>query len=127
MSAQREAKMDSPMMDQPGLGINASGLEPLGHAVLVRTYEPQTKSSIIALPDDVRGRMQQLEQRCVVVALGPECWKDEGVPRAKPGDRVLVTKFAGYIAGGDTTADGQNYRLVNDRDIFAKINWSQQS
>jgi co-chaperonin GroES (HSP10) len=35
------------------------------------------------------------------------------------GDRVLVTQFAGMMAKGP--ADGQMYRLVNDRDIFCAI------
>ena len=103
-------------------GTNTSGLVPLGHAVLVKTYEPEVQSSIIEIPTDARGRMQMVEQRCVVVAIGPHCWADEGSPRAVPGDRVLVTKFAGYIT--NQTKDGQSYRLVNDRDIFCRIDWS---
>lgn len=100
---------------------NTSGLIPLGHAVLVQTYEPELRSSVIQLPPSAAGRMNMVEQRCVVVAVGPECWKEELAPRAKPGDKVLVTQFAGYVT--TQTKDGQSYRLVNDRDIFAKITW----
>ena len=59
-----------------------------------------------------------VEQRAVVVEVGPACWPDEPA-RAQPGDRVLISKLAGYLAKGP--ADGKLYRLVNDRDIFAKI------
>ena len=59
------------------------------------------------------------EQRAVVVAVGPAAWEDESQPRAKPGDKVLITNFAGMLTKG--TKDGKSYRLVNDRDIFCKI------
>lgn len=100
---------------------NKSGLKPLGCAVLVETYEPQKKGSVIVMPDAVKDRMVMMEQRAIVVAVGPEAWSEEREPRAKPGDHVLITKHAGYVAGADCTADGQTYRLVNDRDIFCAI------
>lgn len=95
---------------------NETGLHPLGVAVLVQPYEPKVQSSVIALPDSVRERFSMVEARCVVLEVGPEAWKDEGQPRAKAGDRVLVTKYAGYAA--QSPRDGKLYRLVNDRDIF---------
>jgi co-chaperonin GroES (HSP10) len=103
--------------------VNESGIAPLGHAVLVQTYEPEITSSVIALPNAVTERMAMVEQRCIVVAIGPAAWQDEKQARAKPGDRVLVTKFAGWLT--TQTKDGKPYRLVNDRDIFARLDWEQ--
>ena len=100
---------------------NTSGLSPLGHAVLVETYEPEIHSSVIEIPEHVRNAMNQVEQRCRVVAVGPTAWADEPERRAQPGDKVLVTKFAGYVT--NQTKDGRTYRLVNDRDIFCRIDW----
>jgi co-chaperonin GroES (HSP10) len=60
-----------------------------------------------------------VDNRAVVVAVGESAWHDEPQPRAKVGDKVLVTKFAGFMAKGP--ADGEMYRLVNDRDIFCAI------
>lgn len=112
---------------------NLSGLKPLGRAVLVKTYEPEVKRGMIEIPDIVRERTQMIEQRAVVVEIGESAWADEQVqepfffglfrrwvrrPRARVGDRVLVTKFAGFMAKG---ADGEQYRLVNDRDLFCQI------
>lgn len=102
---------------------NPSGLSPLGHAVLVRTYEPEVQRGLIQIPDNVKAAMQTVEQRCVVVAVGPCAWSDEPSPRARPGDRVLVTKYAGFVT--TQTKDGQSYRLVNARDIFCKIDWEE--
>lgn len=98
--------------------MNESGLAPLGRAVLVKHYVPEQKGSLIQLPDNVRERTLMVEQRAIVVEVGPACWPDEPA-RAKPGDKVLISKLAGYMAKGP--ADGQIYQIVNDRDIFAAI------
>ena len=98
---------------------NRSGLEPLGVAVLIRPYEPERKGAQIVLPDSVQGRMSMVDNRAIVVAVGVSAWHDEPCPRAVVGDKVLVTKFAGFMAKGPK--DGEIYRLVNDRDIFCKI------
>lgn len=100
--------------------MNQSGLKPLGVAVLIRPYEPERQGGLIELPDSVAGRMAMIDNRAVVVEVGPSAWHDEPVPRAKAGDKVLVTKFAGFMAKGPQ--DDKAYRLVNDRDIFCAIN-----
>lgn len=97
---------------------NESGLAPLGRAVLIVHYEPEKKDSLIELPDMVKDRTLLVEQRAIVVEVGPACWPDEPA-RAQPGDRVLIAKMAGYMATGPS--GGKRYRLVNDRDIFCKI------
>ena len=98
---------------------NSSGLAPRGVAVLIKTYEPERKGATIVIPDAVQGRMSMVDNRAIVVAIGPSAWHDEPTPRAAVGDKVLVTKFAGFMAKGP--ADGEMYRLVNDRDIFCAI------
>lgn len=97
---------------------NTSGLRPLGRAVLVQYYEPERAKSVIALPETVQDRVNAVEQRAQVVAVGPACWPDEP-PRAQPGDFVLISKMAGYATRGPI--DEKPYRLVNDRDIFAAL------
>lgn len=99
--------------------LNESGLKPLGVAVLIRPYEPERKGGVIVVPDQIQGRMAMVDNRAVVVEVGPSAWHDEPAPRAKVGDKVLVTKFAGFMAKGPL--DGETYRLVNDRDIFCAI------
>lgn len=98
---------------------NESGLKPLGRAVLVQPYEPDLKGGMIEIPDFVKAKQQSIEQRAIVIEAGPSAWDGEPVPRAKPGDKVLLSGFAGYMATG--TADNKQYRFVNDRDIFAQI------
>lgn len=98
---------------------NLSGLAPRGVAVLIKMYEPERKGGLIEIPDAVQGRQSMLENRAIVVAVGPSAWHDEPTPRAAVGEKVFVTKFAGFMAKGP--ADGEMYRLVNDRDIFCAI------
>lgn len=99
--------------------INESGLEPRGVAVLIEAYEPERKGALIEIPDQVQRQMSIVDQRALVIAVGPHAWFDEGGPRAIPGEKVLVTKYAGMMAKGPK--DGRQYRLVNDRDIFCVI------
>jgi co-chaperonin GroES (HSP10) len=98
---------------------NESGLKPLGHAVLVIPYEPKKSESVIVIPDTVEDRQKMVETRAVVIEAGSEAWIEERQPRAKPGDKVLISRFAGMMADG--TADGKRYRIVNDRDIYCAI------
>lgn len=98
---------------------NESGLEPLGRAVLVKMVElEEMKASLIHIPPSVQRQSAAMEQRALVVAVGAAAWEDESQKRAAPGDKVILTRLAGYVAVG---ADNQVYRLVNDRDIFCKI------
>lgn len=97
---------------------NPSGLKPLGRAVLVKHYKvDRLTSNLIAIPESVKAGMQMLEQHALVVEVGAHCWPDEP-PRCAAGDKVIVSKFAGYLALG---ADGEIYRVVNDRDVFCAV------
>lgn len=101
---------------------NKSGLKPLGKAVLVIPYEPELSKTSLVLTPQTRQNTQTLETRGIVLEVGSDAWSDEPRPRAKPGDKVLLSRLAGVMAKG--TAPGQTdifYRLVNDRDIFCQI------
>lgn len=100
---------------------NLSGLRPKGVAVLVKPYTVAKKGSLIAIPASVRAQTDTVDNRVVVVEVGPEAWKDEAQPRAVAGDHVLITKFAGFMIKPEDTLDGESYRVVNDRDIFCGI------
>jgi co-chaperonin GroES (HSP10) len=105
---------------------NTSGIIPTGHAVLLLPYEPELKATRLVIPDTVKRRTAMAEMRAVVVAVGPQAWKQErkwfGLkrdPRAKVGDKVIISMYCGAILQGP--ADGKQYRAVNDEDIFAVI------
>ncbi len=93
-----------------------SGLIPLGHAVLVETYDPEAAKSQIILTEGAERGMKSLENRARVVAIGADAWADERQPRAVIGDLVLLANYAGVMVKGPK--DGKLYRMVNDRDIY---------
>jgi co-chaperonin GroES (HSP10) len=101
---------------------NTSGLHPLGVAVLVEPYEPERKKGLIELPPSVGERTTMVENRAIVIEVGPLAGKNDlekDTPRAAVGDLVFITRYAGFMAIGPK--DDKVYRLVNDRDIFCRI------
>lgn len=99
--------------------MNTSGLHPKGRAVLVEPVETELASTTIIIPETARERAMMVEVHAVVVEVGPEAWKEERVPRAVSGDKVLVSKWCGHITQGPR--DGKLYRLVNAEDIFCGV------
>lgn len=99
---------------------NTSGLIPLGRAVLVEPLaSDEIKSAIIAIPESAKDRLMMAEQQALVIAVGPEAWKEEAEPRAKPGDRVMIAKYSGTMTIGPL--DKKIYRAVNANDVFLRI------
>lgn len=99
--------------------MHKSGLEPLGHAVLVEMYDPAEASRSLIIPESVKQGMKSIETRAVIVAVGDLAWSDEPKPRALEGDKVLLANFSGVLVTGPK--DGKTYRMVNDRDIYCKF------
>ena len=99
--------------------MNESGWRPAGRAVLVLPDEVGKKDSRIVMPATVTDRTKMMQDRATVIAVGPEAWKEESEARAKPGDKVILAAFSGYLLEGD---DKKLYRFVNERDIFAVCN-----
>ena len=114
------ASKEEPKDHFPSPGENPSGLRPCGRAVLVKPYyvSDRSKGGII-LPADVIQKNQVLENRVVVIEIGAYSWVGEPGPRCEVGDCVLIGKWAGYNAVGP--ADGEQYRIINDNDIFTVI------
>ena len=90
--------------------------------MLVRPKEVEeiTPGGIIR-PDQTRDREQGGEQEGELIELSPgaftfEKFPDECLP--KPGDTLLFAKYAGVKVDG---VDGVEYRIINDKDIIAKV------
>ncbi len=99
--------------------MNNSGLKPVGWAVLIKPYTPEIKKGVIELPQSVLDRQRTLDLRGIVIDIGPAAWKNEDAPRAKVGDKVLISQFAGTMMVGPL--DNDQYRIINANDIFAVI------
>lgn len=104
-------------------GKDTSGTIPLGNRVLVL---PDTAPEIIRnvhLPDDLVARHQMAAESGVVVALGDGAfiWNSDKVTpyvgrKPKPGDRVMIEKYAGAAVHGD---DKNVYRIMDSDSIGA--------
>jgi len=96
--------------------INQSGITPKGHAILCIPYE--MKKGLIVLPDNVGDRAKMLEDRVIVLEIGPDAWTGK-TARAVVGERVMISKFAGTVVKGPL--DDKIYRIINDQDIYIGI------
>ena len=99
--------------------VNTSGLEPLGHAVLVQPIRTELYSKTIVIPETVAERSIMVETVVRIIAVGPQAWSKYSSPWAKVGDKVMISKWTGHLCVGPK--DGKQYRMVNQEDIFCKI------
>ena len=95
----------------------ARKLEPLGDRIVVKAaeQETQTKSGIF-IPDSAKERPQE----GTIVAAGPGKVGDDGKRIAmelKTGDTVIYSKFAGT----EFTDDGEEYLIMKESDVLAKL------
>jgi len=101
--------------------INQSGIVPTGGHLLVlpNKVEEMTSGGII-MPKTVQDREQREATIGLLVAIGSEAWKDldEGLPWAAVGDKISYPRHAGVAMQGK---DGNEYVLINDNDVLAKL------
>lgn len=100
--------------------MTASGINPVGHRILVlpREVAEKTASGIILATDQGREREQMANTTGIVVAMGNTCYSDMTESWCKLGDKVAFAKYAGLLYIGK---DGVKYRMVNDGDITAVL------
>ncbi len=91
-------------------------LVPLGDRVVLKQLEAEetTKSGIV-LP----GTAQEKPQQAEVIAVGPGGVVDgkEVVMQVAKGDKVIYSKYAGT----DVSLDGEDFIVVRQNDIVAKV------
>ncbi|MCE2470165.1 MAG: co-chaperone GroES [Dehalococcoidia bacterium] len=95
----------------------ARTLSPLGDRIVVQAVEQeaQTRSGLV-IPDSAKERPQE----GTVIAVGPGRITDEGrrlEMDVKAGDTVVYSKFAGT----EFSEDGEDYLILSERDVLAKV------
>ncbi|MDE2764933.1 MAG: co-chaperone GroES [Chloroflexota bacterium] len=95
----------------------ARTLSPLGDRIVVQAVEQeaQTRSGLV-IPDSAKERPQE----GTVIAVGPGRVTDEGrriEMDVKAGDTVVYSKFAGT----EFSEDGEDYLILSERDVLAKV------
>lgn len=105
---------------------NAAGVNPVEFKVLVKPsaieVDPalaRAKAAGLQLPPEVLERELMAQIVADLVAVGGNAFEDWRPPIPAPGMRVLIAKYAGVTLRG---ADGEEYRMLNDKDISGIIN-----
>lgn len=98
------------------------GLSPFGFNLLV-AMEPIQKSSPggIQLPDSVIEKQRIVQVRGRLIAVSPVAFDFASFPaETKPriGDAVMIAKLSGILTEG---ADGNEYRIISDKDLVCTI------
>jgi chaperonin GroES len=92
----------------------ASRIRPLGDRILVkRVEESETMQGGIYIPDTAKEKPTQGE----IIAVGPGRRADDGTItklEVKPGDRVLMSKYAGT----EVKIDGDEYLILREDDVL---------
>ena len=96
----------------------AKKIQPLADRVVVRALEEgdQMRGGLY-IPDTAKEKPQEGE----IVAVGPGKQSDDGnrIPmEVAEGDRVLYGKYSGT----EVTVDGDEYLILRESDVLAKIN-----
>lgn len=103
--------------------MNSSGIQPVEFNVLLRqdAVDEKSKGGLFK-PQDVVEREKHSQTRGVIVAVSSLAFNEDvwppGVEKPKPGDQVAFARHAGTFIDG---LDGQEYRVVKDKDIVALI------
>lgn len=105
---------------------NPSGIRPVEYKCLVKPYEihetdeqiRSAKDAGIIIPEQETDREQMAQVIALLVACGGNAFEDWKGPTPKPGDRIMMAKYAGVYADG---IDGRKYRLIHDKDIAAVL------
>ena len=91
-------------------------IKPLGDRVVIKMLEAEetTKSGII-----LTSKAQEKPQVAEVIAVGPGGMIDgkEIVMEVKVGDKVLMSQYAGT----EVKLDGEEYTILRQSDILAKV------
>ncbi len=96
----------------------AEKIQPLADRVVVRALEEaEQMRGGLYIPDTAKEKPQEGE----IVAVGPGKLNDDGKRNAMEvaeGDRVLYGKYSGT----EVTVDGDEYLILRESDILAKVN-----
>ena len=97
--------------------LNQSGMHPKEFKILVRQKVVEKVSAGgIALPDTLTEKEQWKEALCQVLELGSRAFFDCPDDKPEPGDWVVTREYAGFKFTGK---DGNEYHLINDKDVMA--------
>lgn len=100
---------------------NSSGIQPVEYKVLVKPEKVEMKTEGgIYLPDSTQEKEKFAVVKGRLVAVGANAFTEPNWLRCPQiGDLILFDRYSGSFVEG---ADGEEYKLINDKEIGAIIN-----
>lgn len=103
------------------MALNTSGLVPVDLRILVKpdVVEEVSKGGVF-IPEASRDKQKYAATKATFIAAGANAFTEWGSEARKPepGDKVL---FAQYSGAREKGADGEDYVVMNDKDLLAVI------
>ena len=100
--------------------LNPTGIRPCEDKILVRldpVSDTVGKLGIIVAPDSHRASHQHAQTYATLIAVGGNAFEDWKDPIPKPGDRIVINKYAGLPP---KAGDIENlYRLASASEVIA--------
>ena len=98
--------------------MNTSGIHPVEYKVLIKPVkvEETTKGGII-LTDTTKDKEKYATVKGELVEVGAIAFTDpDWLDKPRVGNLVMFDRYSGGLVQGD---DGEDYRLINDKEICA--------
>lgn len=97
--------------------------KPVGNKILVLMdkAETVTKSGIVIAAGTFEDRAEMAQMRGTVIALGPNAYHDQPEAWVRPGDKVMIAKYAGYLHNEGDPKSPTRYRIIHDLDVLAVL------
>ena len=100
--------------------VNQSGISPTEYKVLVKPEKIEEVRRGVYVPETVREKEQAAAQKGIIIDISPLAFTYEqwpvGAYAPKVGDTVAFARYAGMLIKGN---DGEDYRILNDKDVCA--------
>ncbi len=100
--------------------MNTSGIHPVEYKVLIKPVKVDrtTKGGII-LTDTTKDKEKYATVRGELIESGAIAFTDpDWLDRPKVGSLVMFDRYSGGLVRGD---DGEDYRLINDKEVCAVL------
>lgn len=126
MKERMEPRLVTPTTNRPHAALHPTEFdpdypEPVGWRILVKIKDmPEKSRGGIFFPDTVKDAQRALGVTGLLIAVGPRAYTREdmgGYPWCKPGDWVLIGKYAGVRM----LCKGHEIRMMNDDEVLGLV------
>ncbi len=85
----------------------------------IKESDKAFKNSIIEIPDIVKNQEQRKQIDALFICSGDDAFDGWKGRTPKPGDKVVIDRYAGFHKSVEVDGEQVEYRLMNDDQIIA--------